>query len=258
VTESPATPIVSEIEWQVEQFRCTAFLRPQTSLIAADVFRTIADAEPTQLSENRQQATSSSSGNVGSAKLNVIQFPGRVDILLQASDEIAASPEPNRIGEYHEMETVFQEKLMKWLNTNPGLQRLALGVIVLFEVPDRITGYVRLQKLLPAVTLDPDHSSDFSYHINRPRLVNVAENFRIKVNRLSRWGVVASIFQTIAVARGQTAVATNPVLVRRLCRVELDISSDQEISELPPEHVTTLWNRFFVLADEIVSEGDIS
>ncbi len=243
-------------DWQIEQLRCTAFLQPQSNVAAHAAFAAIADSEPVVRSENTQQGMSSSSGNLDSIKMDVIQLPGRLDVVFQSAEQVPDAPIPP-IGAYRQQKDALAERCLHWLTERPSLQRLAMGLIVVAQVPDRTAGYRALQKLLPSVTLDPEHSTDFNYQINRPRLVKIADDFRIKINRLSRWGVTASIFQTIVVRPGEVALMSRPVLVRNVCRIELDLSSDQEVPALPPEHVPSLWQTLSYLADEIISEGDI-
>lgn len=243
-------------DWQIEQFRCTAFLQPQSTVTAHEVFVTIADTEPVARSENRQQAMSSSSGKLEDVKINVVQVPARLDVLFQSAEEPGASNSAE-IGQYVDRKDALISRVTRWLDQEPHVQRLAMGVVAVVQVVDRPEGYRMLQKLLPSVMLDPEHSSDFNYQINRPRLVNVADEFRIKINRLSKWGVAASIFQTFTFHGGEAAIASQPVLLRHACRAELDLSSDQETAGLPPPHLTHLWNTFSSLADELISKGDV-
>ena len=219
-----------------------------------EVFRSLVDTDPLSRTENRQPMISSASGKLDNIKVDVVCVPGRIDVLFQPGEDAPAGAAV--IGTYLASKDRFVEVIGRWLRLRPPLQRLAFGVIAVTDVADRSEGYRLLQTLLPSVQLDPDHSSDFTYQINRPRLANVANGFRITINRLSRWGVMASMVHTFLV-HSQETVATQPVLTRNRCRVELDLNSDAAATELPAQHLDALWRILSGLADEILFKGDL-
>ena len=246
---------ITREEWQVEQLRCTAFLLPQTVISADEVFHAIAGTDAITRAENRQAMTSSAGGTLDTIKMDVVCVPGRIDVLFQPGDDVPSGAPV--VGAYLASKELFVDVVGRWLRLRPPLQRLALGVLAVTDVTDRPEGYRLLQKLLPSVQLDPDHSSDLIYQINRPRLVKVAEDFRVPINRLSRWGVMLSMVHTLHIHSQETIAQTQPVLTRSRCRVDLDLNSDTTVTELPAQHLDTLWTALSGLADEILFKGDL-
>jgi hypothetical protein len=250
---------LTSIDWQVEQLRCTSFLSPLSEASADSVFRIFAGAEPTNVSENRQRALQEASGIFKGFKVNVIKIPGRIDIVLSADDAPMVPSSVSIVGPWSEIIILFDEGIGRWIESQPKLQRLALGVVVLSEVKDRQAGYKILNKLLPKIDIDIEHSTDLFYQINRPRLVTFDEKLPLKINRLSKWAVAALVSQTLTLPHTESGQRLPSVdaSVRFFLRTELDLNSDSEVLELPPAHVHAIWKRFVDFANELLLKGDI-
>ena len=155
--------------------------------------------------------------------------------------------------------SVFDSGVRAWLQTQPKLQRLAFGTIVVDEVNDRVAGYKVLNQLLPKVDIDIEHSSDFVYQINRPRLVKFDDHLSIKINRLSKWSTVAVVSQTLTVVAKERLRPSNVVAsIRNYSRAELDLSTDPEVLELPSSQIEPIWKKLVDLARELLLKGDVA
>ncbi len=252
--------VAAAIDWRIEQLRSTSFLIPMFDRSAEDVFRLIAQSAPTQVTENRQQAVQTAAGGFASAKLDVIKHPGRIDVLISPTDEARASEGAvTTIGSWNEVVGSFDSGIRAWLGTHPELHRLAFGAICQHEVTDRKAAYSILNQLLPTVDIDVEHSTDFSYQINRPRLANFQDSFSCKINRLSKWSAAAVVLQTVMIPTPGAAAQPPPftATVNNYCRAEVDLSTDAEIQQLPTHHLEDLWNKLTTFAAEILSKGDI-
>jgi hypothetical protein len=250
---------VKERPWLVEQMRCTAFLLPLFDVSAEAVFKTVADSDPLLLSANRQQAVETASGLLGDFKLDVVKNPGRLDIVLQPKEEPVQTPTIDALGPWSEIVEVFSGSVHRWLRTHPQLQRLALGAIVTDEVKDRMTGYRLLNELLPMVEIDVEHSSDFLYQINRPRLATFENAKSLKINRLSKWSVAQVMVRTLRFSAKEPLQRATNVLgsVRNYCRAELDLSTDAETMELRGGDLEAIWETLVSFAREMLVKGDI-
>ncbi|SRR6266480_115105 len=249
----------ARIPWQAEQLRCTSFFEPLFDVTAESAFRVFTGSEPTHISENRQQAVQTATGIFNNFKLDVVKIPGRLDMVLHSSDESSAlSPGVSVLGPWTEVAEVFDGGVRAWLQTQPKLQRLALGTIVADEVEDRVAGYRVLNQLLPKVDIDVEHSSDFFYQINRPRLVQFGDQLSIKINRLSKWSVAAVVSHTMTVVANERFQRPSNVVgsIRNYSRAELDLSTDPEVLELPAAQIEAIWEKLVDLAHELLLKGD--
>jgi hypothetical protein len=250
---------LTSVDWQAEQLRCTSFLSPLFEVSAESAFRTFAGGEPANVSENRQRSLQEASGTFKSFKVTVVKTPGRIDMVLSSNEEPAPSA-ISILGPWAEMRTLFEEGVKRWIESQPKLQRLALGVVVLNEVKDgHAAGYKILNALLPKVDIDIEHSSDFFYQINRPRLVTFDEKLSLKINRLSKWSVMALFSQSLRLSPTGLAqkLSSADASVRFYLRAELDLSTDSEVLELPPAHLHAIWKQLVDLANELLLKGDI-
>jgi len=161
------------------------------------------------------------------------------------------------LGNYIQNRDAFGEFVTRWLQLEdcPILTRLAFGAILMFPVDSREAGYSQLQPYLPAVELDPIHSSDFQYRINRPRVstLGIAE---LGINRLSTWSVM--YVQSATLHLGSDGASQRVGERRFACRLELDINTapDPEIT-LDPSVLPKVYRELVTSGDEIVQMGDI-
>lgn len=81
----------------------------------------------------------------------------------------------------------FKEITRVWLTSvDFGITRIGFGLHTLLLAPDRSAAYELLNDLVQSVEIDPEHTSDFSYQINRPVPSRVLSN-DARMNRLMKW-----------------------------------------------------------------------
>ena len=132
---------------------------------------------------------------------------------------------------------------------------MAFGVVLLSPMDSRVLGYRQLAAYLPAVNIDPDHSTDFFYQINRAR-DSATGITNLRINRLSKWSVAQ--ISTAGLVLEPTRILYHDVPQGYLaCRLELDINTAAERREpLPRETVSNVWQELLNLGREIVIDGD--
>jgi len=161
------------------------------------------------------------------------------------------------IGPVREALDIFSPLMRRWfeLESCPPVQRLAFGAILRQPVNDQQSGYRQISAYLPFVKLDAENSSDFSYQINRPR-VSTSGFAELKINRLSKWSVVAG--QSIQFAVGLTSARYLPGRAYFACHLEVDINTAAEFQgELPRDQLPQIFQELVDLGIEIAREGDI-
>ena len=115
----------------------------------------------------------------------------------------------------------------KWLAIgSPSTYRLAVGAVLLMPAASTKAAYQKLDDMLVAVHVDPDHSSDFFYQINWPRASGVVPQLRL--NRLTRWTTAVRSVK-LQMDGNSASVRSNLPGDENYCRLECDHST-------PPDH----------------------
>ncbi len=154
---------------------------------------------------------------------------------------------------------LFKEMLLPWFGQCPLATRLAFGATLTQSVADRKAGYEILGSFLPAVKLDPENSSDFSYQINRPHLSTCGIS-GLHVNRLSRWSVARLSGMLVQFSVGQQISAQTFESNRGLnaCRLELDINTvPRTEGTFDQKMLSAIVQELVDLGREIAAKGDI-
>lgn len=256
-----ATASTSESEWVAESLRLTVFSTDAAVDVSAQLYRDLTGDEPEVRSVQRAGPAVQEQGPLAGIKgiLTCDTKPGRVDVSLspvvQAEGTLDGFP---NIGAWREAVEVFSRLLHKWIGNGPDCSRVAVGAVALLPVFDRVSGYRALQTRLVDVRIDPEHSFDFSYAINRPRQYRIG-NEDVRINRLSRWSVAR-----LAGVQLQVSGAAAPVLVTQTgveahaCRLVLDINTAAERAEpIPRDELARLFPVLVEFADEILAKGDV-
>ena len=81
----------------------------------------------------------------------------------------------------------FDDLLRPWLKAPPdtGIVRIAFGLIAVLPMLNRVAAYERLQRLVPSVRFDAEHTREVLYRVNRPKPSRVL--LRAKLNRITTW-----------------------------------------------------------------------
>lgn len=243
--------------WQVVSLRLTAFPMPGEEIPRPSWWADLVAKPPDVRSERPSQLAYQDEGLFEERKLTLAVQPGRIDWYLTQPEQADVSAELPSIGSFPDSIGIFLPLVARWLTLCPPLQRLAFGAILLQgAVADRIAAYKLLSKYLPTVRLDPEHSSDFSYQINRPRDCR-ADIAGLKMNRLSRWSLVRHAAGHISLSG--KAPQTFTTSEAHAVRLELDMSTSGDFQgELPMERSPEILEELINLGLEIAAKGEIA
>lgn len=247
-------------DWQTESLRLTAFLRRPEDAPALGVWRDLVGNDPETSQARPRESAVIEAGPYEPGWLTLEGNPVRVDwrfsVNLQDKDALSELP---FLGHFETVQRQFGTLMKRWLKKCPPLDRLAFGAILGLPVQGHVEGYRLLGSYLPKVEIDPKHSQDLLYQINRrrPSRSGIAD---LEINRLSKWSVsrmttgIIGIFPSRARAQfmgtGETSTA---------CRLELDISTAPEFETgLKKTMFSSLFDELVELGAEIALGGDIA
>ena len=252
---------MSEISWQTESLRVTAFYRVQDT--PGDVNRLwgmVRHRQPDQVSSRPNEGIQVAQGRFGTSdrQLQCAIRPDRVDWVLRA-----APPAPNTppeglltIDTFAGVLPSFRDLGAEWLERSPAVTRLAFGAVLMFEVSNPFEANESLFALLPSVNFGSEDVSDFVLRINRRRSLSSVEGGL--ANRLSTWSVVQG---------GSVGVAVSgdgpPQLFQQsghfACRLELDINTVSTFAvPLGGGEAVKVFRELVDLGREIAEQGDES
>ncbi len=240
--------------WEVESLRVTAFL---TAPVPEQKWWTeLLGAEAESKTSNRRVQLQQEEGSFQGKKLNLLVRANRVDWVLAPQDDQAP-----QAGTLLSLGTLpgpidpFLDLMLRWLKLSPPVERLAIGAILLQPVADRRSGYREIAKYLPAVKLDAEGSSDFSYQINRRRRSTTGIP-NLEINRLSKWSVAEFRFGALSVSPASVAFSEGEVIPA--LRLKLDVNTAPEFQgSLPENKLPNLLRELVDLTLEIAERGDV-
>ncbi|MBW7990283.1 MAG: hypothetical protein FVQ84_09750 [Planctomycetes bacterium] len=258
MAESKVTTIRPISDWQVQVLRCTAFYAPDQQFDISGWWAEMVGDLPETETKRVKEGLRIEEGPYKEGKLTLAKSPIAVDLRFQLGeqlpDEVNGVP---TIGNFEEkcLEYIdlVKNKLFK-MATFPLITRLAFGSIINLPSKDHKTGYTQLSEYIRGIQIDPN-SSDFLYQINRRR----ASNTRIEgldINRLSKWSLAK--YQAIITSFGGGKTKATENAPRYACRLEIDISTGQEFTDLlPKENLGDIYDELVDMGKEIISRGDI-
>jgi len=257
---STPADVVPLSAWQVEQVRLTAFSQEVVPLAkAAEWWQDVTGIAPT----GKQEANAPGQppivivqGEWSEGILTIQRQPGRIDWFFTPGPSAAAKapfalmPQPSK-----RVETIH--KVGSWLKKQKAVSRLAFGLVLMQPMTDQTSANKRLQVLLKdSVVLDPE-SRDFIYQINRPRNSQVLPGQ--KINRISKWMVVAVRMMQIALTPTGVAPMHMAGPEHVACRLEIDVNTPADLPEsaLQP-NLTQVFTELIEMGLEIQKAGDVS
>lgn len=254
-----APAVVKSIdEWQAAALRFTGFPVPSFPIGEVDWWQKVTGVDVELRTSQPKKALFQDEGNLEGGRLTLKLEPMRIDWILAQTDA-----QDHEVGSDFKTVTLFsaaQELFLKYLsqwfqlNLCPPLRRLAFGAILLHPVSDRRTGYERMSKFLPAVTIDPQGSSDFVYQINRPRASTLVGG-EYRINRLSKWLVLTQGMRGIQVGPDFVHVVSEDK-AKFECRLELDINTAADFEgPFSGEKVPGMFDELVKLGREIALSG---
>lgn len=245
-------------EWAAESLRATAFLSIEAEVAADNWWRTLVGEDPETRVVSPRAGERREHGLFQGARLTLRIQPARIDWTLTPvpleTEPLGSLP---TLGRFEEACGHFRALMGRWFPLTPRLDRLAFGAIALLPVLNHADGYSRLSPYLPAVKLDPEHSFDFLYRINRP-ILSRGNIPKLPINRLSAWSVALIEFHELTVGPRQASrvVRAEPA---HACRVELDINTSPEFDQgFSPDQSAQVFEELMSLARQILEEGDHS
>lgn len=188
-----------------------------------------------------------------------------IDWYLRATDKIVDRAESSEEIAFvaHDATKGFYDLILRWMKlaSCPGVNRLAVGAILLQPVENRQAGYRKLGAYLHSLKLDSE-SSDFLYQINRPResLTGITD---LRINRLCKWSV--ALLGEVSVSLSFLPKDLKPVKGsiegqgHYACRLELDVNTSQEHEqEFSRDRLHVIFNELVDQAQEISEKGDVA
>ena len=147
----------------------------------------------------------------------------------------------------------FEKRMGEFLNEAPPAQRLAFGGVLLRE-GDSPQGVLRfLQEKLKTVRIDPEHTKDFVYRVNRPSNLFL-HNWKIQINRIHEWSL--SLFSTL-VTSGPPSFTQSHEYVTPFARLLLDINTDATYAgTFERNEAKQVLRKLFAEGLNILAEGD--
>jgi hypothetical protein len=256
--KSPVAAIPDSPSWLAESLRLTFFHRLGAQKEDKGWWMEVVGEEPETTNLKPREGGYEASGPVAGAVLTLKVDPLRIDWTL--APMVALDKPPSvmpTIGTLTDALPAFESLMAKWLAIAPAGNRIAFGATFFQSVVDRVAGYKLLAAYLPRIEIDPDHSSEFLYRINRHfKAANFGD---IHVNRLATWGV--RVFQPMMfqmelgpAAQGNIAAVGD---AQHSLRLELDINTDATRKDvLPQAQFPALFAELVKLGKEFVAKGD--
>lgn len=244
--------------WEVECLRCSVFPLSDMTEQVSLVWKSLTDDPPEEIRQHPQQRSASAEGVWDNGRLRLDIRAKQVDwrILPVIKDSPSALPS---IGYYTECREAFVQKMLEWLKGRcPATTRMAYGAILLLRCSTLPEAYARLNELLPSVDLASENISDFSYRVNRTRQLLTGIE-RLRVNRISNWAALEMLNTSVQINQNvRTPPSAKVESVTPLCRLELDVNTDQEYSrELDKVHLESVFSELVQAGSEIANKGDI-
>jgi hypothetical protein len=244
--------------WDVESLRLTAFPIPASPIEDVGWWKSLMGEPPEVEILHPRVGGKRMEGTFEQGRLVIQTSPTRIDLFAIPSPAQEAPSGFSKIGKFEQILGRFDDEVMhRWLTLDscPEIRCVAFWAVLLSPVDSKVSGYRQLAAYLPSVTVDPEHSTDLFYQINRPResATGIPD---LKINRFSKW-FVAQMF-TADFVWEPTRILTHDAPQGYLaCCLELNISTDAERREpLPRETVSNIWQELLNLGKDIVIDGD--
>ena len=239
--------------WIANSLRMTAILSPAAQLPKHSLWEELFGQPPENITSQPRTGVQQEDGLFEGGRLRVIVQPARIDWMLTVDDnQLTNSPIPS-IGQFVDLLNLFADKMTRWLEISPPLQRLAFGSILLLPMDKESSARQQLFAYLPLNPQNFENAQEFQYQINRPRS-STSGISNLQINRLSKWWAIT--WKTINIPPSISKYSEYPDSFA--CCIELDISTSLDYHEdLPTEKLPQIFRELVDLGKEIVKEGDI-
>ena len=246
---------LSQFKWDSVALRMTAFPAPGSEITVTGWWESVAGEVPEQQTVNPRAGEFLEHGEYGNGRLELKINPASVNWIHRV-DELPPEKGPVTLGEFQSSCEKFCSLMNKWfdLDAAPNLVRLAFGASLIQPVQSQKEGLERLARYIPAVKIDPAHSSDFLYQINRGRASKL-DIEGLAINRVMKWSVTQhQLFLLDPAASGNVASAPPESYVR----LGIDINTMQDFEGVfRKEDFVRVFDELVEIGKEIAEEGDI-
>jgi hypothetical protein len=213
-------PISKSIDWQIESLRVTVFVNGQlNSTMLENWLVQVSENSPLQVSKMPSSFSGISRSRAGLLRINWIE--NRLDVLL-SSEEPMSNISIASISDASALFNQFIDRVPD-IDELPLVDRVALGLVLTFNVPSESEGLEILSHNIVGLNLHPS-ARDFLYRVNHPS--KSKNNNALDINRLAIWSVGrARVIHFQLMPNGsqsQEIVSEDPPAIR----LELDINTD--------------------------------
>jgi len=240
--------------WIANSLRMTAILSPAAQLPKHSLWEELFGQPPENITSQPRTGVQQEDGSFEGGRLSVTVQPARVDWMLTVDNNQATNSPIPSIGQFVDLLNLFADKMTRWLEMSPPLQRLAFGSILLLPMDEESSARQQLFAYLPFNPQNFENAQEFLYQINRPRS-STSGLSNLQINRLSKWSVIK--WKIINFSPNISSYSES--LDSLTCCIELDINTSPDYQEdLPKEKLPQIFRELVDLGKEIVKEGDIS
>lgn len=240
--------------WVANSLRMTAILSPVAQLPKHSLWEELFGQPPENITSQPRTGVKQEDGLFEGGRLRVIVQPARIDWLLNVDDYQLTNSPILSIGQFEDLLNLFVDKMTRWLEISPPLQRLAFGSISLLPMDGESSARQQLFAYLPFNPQNFENAQEFLYQINRPRS-STSGISNLQINRLSKWSSIR--WKSVNILPNVSNYSEYPDSFA--CCIELDINTSPEYHEdLPKEKLPQIFRELVDLGKQIVKEGDIS
>ncbi len=246
-------PILNSVSWQIESIRVTAFVNGQLNPSMLETWLgVVSENSPSQVNKTPSSFIGVSRSTAGF--LRTTWTANRLDVMLsseepQSSQTIAPISEATSLFDrfFHRIPEIGELALV---------DRLALGLVLTFQVPSELEGLEILSPSIVGLKL-PLSARDFLYRVNHPYESHTING--VNINRLATWSVgqVQLIHFQINPdgSQVQQIISKDPWAIR----LELDINTDQTVQlGANSELLRNLMNELAAIAVGVALGGEVS
>lgn len=211
----------NSIDWQIESIRVTAFVNGQLNPDMLETWiREVSENSPSQISKTSSSFIGVSRSAAGF--LRTTWNANRLDVTL-SSEQPQSSHTIAPMSEAASLFSRFVDRVPEIGELAP-VDRLALGLLLTFQVPSESAGLEILSPSIVSLNLPPS-ARDFLYRVNHPYRSLSVEG--LNLNRLATWSVgQVQLIQIVLNPDGsqvQQTISEAPSAIR----LELDINTDK-------------------------------
>jgi hypothetical protein len=210
--------------WNAQLLRLTLFVRKPID--GSGLWQAVVGTPPEIDEHKPREGLRRQAGQIDNSLLEMGMTANRLDWVMSPVVETPTADLTGHLGDPQSAADKFDKLLMPWLG---GLDfeviRIAIGVVAVSPEVDRTAAYARLQKLVPSVNYDAEHTREVLYQVNRPVRSETVQG--LELNRLTKWSAGRLVSQNISFAVGGI-VSTTEAEIRHFTRCECDHSTPAE------------------------------